>query len=122
MKVTLKNLWFAPGFSRQLDKVRSTGGKRYKAGYYDNMPDSLREHLPSNAIVHDDEHVEPLPDIEAPFDPSDVDLARAASDNLTKAQDEADARAEADEKAAAFQKQLADEASRDAKRGKRKGK
>ncbi len=65
MKVILKRGWFAPG------------GRRFRKGVVDHawveVPDHLREHLPSDAVVLPEDHVEP----KAPREPDTLSEAAA---------------------------------------------
>ena len=89
MKVTLTKTWFAPGFHKKLDKIRSISGKRYRKGTHD-MPDEYREFLPTKGVtIHDDDYVPPAPEPEAPFNPSSVDLGQATSDQINAAHEQA---------------------------------
>ncbi len=65
MKVILKRGWFAPG-GRRFRKGINVGG-------WVEVPDHLREHLPSDAVVLPEDHVEP----KAPREPETLSEAAA---------------------------------------------
>lgn len=52
MLVIFKNTWFAPTEIVELDRIRSTSGKRYrKASEPQYVPDELFKYLPKSAVV-----------------------------------------------------------------------
>lgn len=53
MRVKLRSTFFAPTGRRVLDKLRSSSGRRWKAGVHENMPDELRHFLPKDAVILD---------------------------------------------------------------------
>ena len=94
MLVKLKSMWFAPTPRKNLNAIFSTAGRRYKAGIHE-MPDKLRDALPSTAEILDDDHVEPAPKPEPELvNLSDFDQERANANAFNEVADAAEAEAE----------------------------
>jgi hypothetical protein len=99
MLVLLKNTWFAPTEPIQIDKIRQ-------------IPEYLREHLPSSAIILDDTDVNE--DVKKPEVNllREADLARAGSMERAKLLEELSAEEELKKKAVAERCAKAREAKR----------
>jgi hypothetical protein len=50
MKVDLKQTWFAPTDIEKIDRLRTRGGVRYRAGEHE-LPDHLYKYLPSRTKI-----------------------------------------------------------------------
>jgi len=88
MLIRLKNNWFAPSEKEEYAKGLnlSVSGRRYKKGVHE-MPEHLRDFLPSNAEIMDkmpEKKKETEMDVEA------LDLARLDSDRHAALLEEAD--------------------------------
>lgn len=139
MKVTLKRGWFAPTLARVPNKLQTISGRMFPKGTY-TMPNEYRDALPKDAIVHGDKPKDEKPKKEpVKIDPEEVaeegkededqeeqeqladnDLGKAITDQMAKAEEEAEAQIAKNEankktKAAKFQKALAE------KKAKKKG-
>lgn len=84
MQVKFKRTWFAPSEAVKPDEMRTISGQRFQKGIHE-VPDEMKEHLPSDAIIILDD--EQAAAVDAPeMTLQDYDEARASSDALIAAE------------------------------------
>lgn len=98
MRVHFKQSWFAPTEGIKERHILVRRGKLYKKGIHDNVPEFLRDMLPSTAKIMDEEPVKTMEVKEAKGNEGlslrDYDQDRAAADALIEAAEKAQANAE----------------------------
>lgn len=95
MKVQFKQPWFGPSDVSREGKINQASGRRYRAGVH-FVPAELKDMLPKNAVILEDDSPPPEASREPSVTLRDFDEVRAAEEDAAKAAEDAELRAAAE--------------------------